>query len=341
MKHTFVLAFFLLAAGMFCVSCEQQDSGTSGGGGAASGTAPATSTGGGGGKRIAVIPKGTTHVFWKTVEAGVRDAGRELGVTVDWQGPLKEDDRGQQMGLVEQFISNNVSGIVLAPLDATALQEPVAAANARNIPVVIFDSPLNGEAGKDFVSLVATDNKKGGEMGATELVRLLNGKGKVVLIRYNVGSASTDLREQGFLETIAKHPGIQLIEKDRYAGATVGEAQQAAENLLDKLKQADGVFCSNESVTQGMLNVLVANGLAGKVKFVAFDTAPTIVDAIRNSQIHATVAQNPRKMGYLAVKTMVDHLNGTKIPTMVDTGCALVTRENLDTPDIKSILQGP
>jgi len=344
MKHTFVLAFLLLAASLFTVACEQQDGGDTTGSGGAATTGAATGgegSSGGGGKRIAVIPKGTTHVFWKTVEAGVRDAGKELGVTVDWQGPLKEDDRGQQIGLVEQFISNNVSGIVLAPLDATALQEPVAAAKAKNIPVVIFDSPLNGEAGKDFVSLVATDNKKGGEMGAAELARLLNGKGKVVLLRYNVGSASTDLREQGFLEAIAKHPGIEVIEKSRYAGATVGEAQQSAENLLDRLKQADGVFCSNESVTQGMLNVLVANGLAGKMKFVAFDTAPTIVEAIRNGQIHATVAQNPRKMGYLAVKTMVDHLNGTTAPPMVDTGCALVTKENLDKPEIKSILQGP
>ncbi len=341
MKHTFVLAFLCASTAMFALSCEQQDSGgTGGGGGATTGPGAGGGSGGGGQKRIAVIPKGTTHVFWKTVEAGARDAGKELGVTVNWQGPLKEDDRGQQIGLVEQFISNNVSGIVLAPLDATALQEPVSAANAKKIPVVIFDSPLNGEAGKDFVSLVATDNKKGGQMGGQELARLLGGKGKVVLIRYNVGSASTDLREQGFLEEMAKHPGIQLIEKDRYAGATVGEAQQSAENLLDKLRQADGVFCSNESVTQGMLNVLSANGLAGKTKFVAFDTAPNIVEAIRQGQIHATVAQNPRKMGYLAVKTMVDHLNGTTVPQMVDTGCALVTKENLDTPEIKSILQG-
>jgi ribose transport system substrate-binding protein len=327
------LAFVFLAAAvaLFACSCDQPDHSDH------ATTAPA----GGGAKRIAVIPKGTTHVFWRTVEAGVRDAGKELGVTVDWQGPLKEDDRGQQIGLVEQFISNNVSGIVVAPLDATALQEPVAAAMAKKIPVVIFDSPLNGEAGKDFVSLVATDNKKGGEMGAQELARLMGGKGKVVLIRYNVGSGSTDLREQGFLEAIAKFPDIQMIEKDRYAGATVGEAQQSAENLLDKLKQADGVFCSNESVTQGMLNVLVANGLAGKVKFVAFDTAPNIVHAIRNDQIHATVAQNPRKMGYLAVKTMVDHLNGVTVPLVVDTGCALVTKANLDTPEIKAMLQAP
>lgn len=342
MKHTFVLAFCLIATGLFGLSCEREDGGGTGGG--SGGANLSTTTGpaaGGSGKRIAVIPKGTTHVFWKTVEAGVRQAASELGVSVSWQGPLKEDDRGQQIGLVEQFISNNVDGIVLAPLDATALQEPVAAANAKKIPVVIFDSALNGEAGKDFVSLVATDNKKGGWMAGEELARLVGDKGKVVLLRYSVGSASTEQREAGFLEAMAKHPNIQVIEKNRYAGATVGEAQQTAENLLDKLKQADGVFCPNESSTQGMLNVVVANGLAGKIKFVGFDTSPALVDALRNGQIHATVAQNPRQMGYLAVKTMIDHLNGTTVPQMVDTGCALVTKENLDTPDIKAILQGP
>jgi ribose transport system substrate-binding protein len=322
-------------------SCNRESGSTASSGTSAT-TAPSTSgTGAGGSKTIAVIPKGTTHVFWKTVEAGAKQAGQELGVTINWQGPLKEDDRGQQIGLVEQFIANNVSGIVLAPLDATALQEPVAAANAKKIPVVIFDSPLNGEAGKDFVSLVATDNKKGGELAGEELARLIGNKGKVVLLRYSVGSASTDQREAGFLEAIAKHPQIEVIEKTRYAGATVGEAQQTAENLLDKLKQADGIFAPNESSTQGMLNVLVANGLAGKVKFVGFDTSPALIDALRNGQIHATVAQNPRKMGYMAVKTIVDHLNGQKVPTSVDTGCALVTKENLDTPEIKAVLQAP
>ena len=333
MKHTFVKGFWLLTLCLFAASCERQEN--AGGGGGAT-TAPA-----GGRKNIAVIPKGTTHVFWKSVEAGVRKAAAETGANVTWQGPLKEDDRGQQIGLVEQFISSKVDGIVVAPLDATALQEPVASAMSRKIPVVIFDSPLNGEAGKDFVSLVATDNKKGGVMAGDELARLIGGKGKVVLLRYNLGSGSTEQREAGFLEAMAKYPDIQLIEKDRYAGATIDQAQQTAENLLDKLRQADGVFCPNESVTQGMLNVVMANGLAGKIKFVGFDTAPNLVEALRTGHIHATVAQDPRKMGYLAVKTMVDHLDGKKVEPVIDTGCALVTKDNLDSPQIKEILQGP
>jgi ribose transport system substrate-binding protein len=328
-----VLSLCCLAVGLIGFSCNKEESGRS------ASTAPTTQSSGQ--RTIAVIPKGTTHIYWRTVEQGAKQAGKDLGVRIDWQGPLREDDRGQQIGLVEQFISNGVDGIVLAPLDATALQEPVAAAMAKRIPVVIFDSPLNGQAPKDFVSLVATDNHKGGEIGGEELARLLDGKGKVVLLRYQVGSASTEQREQGFLDSMSKHPGIEVIEKSRYGGATVGEAQQNSENLLDKLKQADGIFCPNESTTQGMLNVLVANGLAGKVKFVGFDTSPSLVNALKTGQIQGLVAQDPRKMGYVAVKTMVEHLDGKAVPTYIDTGCALVTPQNIDSPQIKALLQAP
>src|ERR1043166_4474081 len=112
--------------------------------------------------RIAVIPKGTTHVFWKSVESGARKAGEEMGVDIIWKGPLREDDRAEEIKVVEQFTAEGVDGIVVAPLDYEALARPVTAAMQRKIPVVIFDSALRGTAGKDFVSFVATNNKKGG-----------------------------------------------------------------------------------------------------------------------------------------------------------------------------------
>src|SRR5512137_1738696 len=99
--------------------------------------------------KIAVIPKGTTHVFWKSVEAGAKNAGKELGVEIVWKGPLKENDRAQQIAIVEQFITEGINGIVLAPLDDTALVRPVGAAMGKKIPVVVIDSALKGEAGKD------------------------------------------------------------------------------------------------------------------------------------------------------------------------------------------------
>lgn len=290
------------------------------------------------GEKIAVIPKGTTHSFWKSVEAGARQAGAEFGVEILWKGPLKEDDRAQQIGVVQQFVASNVDAIVLAPLDDTALRTPVKSAMDRHIPVVIFDSGLKAEAGKDFVSFVATDNHLGGKLAGEELVRLLGGKGKVVLLRYSEGSASTAAREAGFLEVLKAHPGIELLVENRYAGATIASAQDAAMNLIDKIRAADGVFAPNESSTQGLLLALRQTGLAGQKKFVGFDATPFLLAALKKGDIQALVAQNPQKMGYLGVATAVRHLRGEKVAAVVDTGCVLVTPQSLDTPAVRAVL---
>lgn len=289
-------------------------------------------------ERIAVIPKGTTHSFWKSVEAGARKAGAELGVEIIWKGPLKEDDRAQQIGVVQQFVASGVSAIVLAPLDDTALRGPVRSAAERNIPVVIFDSALKGEPGQDFVSFVATDNRLGGQLAGEELARLLGGKGKVVLLRYSEGSASTAARETGFLEVMRRHPDITITVDNRYGGATVSSAQDSAMNLIDKIREADGIFCPNESSTHGMLLALRQTNLAGKKKFVGFDTSPALLGALNRGDIQALVAQNPMKMGYLGVATVVRHLRGEKVEPVIDTGCALVTRDNQSDPDVKAVL---
>jgi ribose transport system substrate-binding protein len=291
--------------------------------------------------RLAVIPKGTTHVFWKSVEAGARKAGAEFGVEILWKGPLKESDRAEQIKIVEQFASEGVSGIVLAPLDDTALRRPVQAAMAKGIPVVIIDSALKGEAGQDFVNYVGTNNRLGGEMAGRELVRLLGGKGKVVLLRYQEGSASTTEREEGFLSVVKQSPEMRLLVENRYGGATASEAQTTALNLLDPLREADGIFCSNESLTFGMLLALRQNHLAGRAKFVGFDTSPPLLEALEKGELHALVAQNPTRMGYEGVKTMLAHLRGEKVPKVVDSGVALVTRENLGTPEVKALLGAP
>lgn len=288
---------------------------------------------------IAVIPKGTTHVFWKSVEAGAKQAGAELDVEIIWKGPLKENDRAQQIQVMEQFISQGVDAIALAPLDLKALVKPVKAAADRGIPVAIYDSALEGQPGKDFVSFVATNNEQGGRLGGERLAELLGGNGKVVLLRYMVGSASTVNREKGFLGALAKHPEIEVIVDNRYAGPTAGEAKANALNLLDQIWQADGIFCPNESSTMGMLLALQQEGLAGKVKFVGFDASPPLVKALIAGEIDALVVQNPRKMGYTAVKTLVQHLGGEAVETVIDTGVVVVTRENMNDPEIKPLIE--
>lgn len=291
---------------------------------------------------IAVIPKGTTHEFWKSVHAGAVKAERELGVKIIWKGPLKEDNREDQIKVVEDFVTKGVSGIVLAPLDDVALRGPVSNAVKSGIPVVIFDSDLRSE---DHVSFVATDNYKGGLIGGRHLAKLLGGKGRVVMLRYAEGSASTMNRERGFLDAMAENPGIQVVSANQYGGATTETAYKASENLLAPLRTPDGglaidgIFCPNESTTFGMLRALQDGGFAGKVRFVGFDSSQKLVEALRAGQIDALVLQNPFRMGYLGVKTLVEYLQGRQVDKRIDTGVTLVTRENMDEPEIRELLE--
>jgi ribose transport system substrate-binding protein len=303
-----------------------------GGGGAS--PAPARTT-------IAVIPKGTTHAFWQSIHAGAVKASRELDVDIIWRGPLREDDRDAQVTEVEGFVSRGVSGIVLAPLDEAALVGPVASAKTKKIPVVIFDSGLKGE---DYVSFVATDNVAGGRLGGEHMAKVLGGKGKVVLLRYAEGHDSTGKREEGFLEAMKANPGLEVVSSNQYGGADVEEAYKRSETLLSRYKQPDGslgvqgIFCANESTTFAMLRVLQANGWAGKVTFVGFDASDNLVAALRKGEIEALVIQDPVKMGYLGVKTMVQHLRGEKVERRIDTGVGVATRANMDEPAMKERL---
>ena len=295
--------------------------------------------------RIAFVPKGTTHEFWRTIHAGAVKAQRDLaakGVQVDlvWKGPLREDDREQQVQVVESFASQGVDGIVLAPLDEKALVRPVEEAKRLGVPTVIVDSAL---ASDQIVSFVATDNVKGGAMGADELGRLMGGKGKVLLLRYQEGSASTTAREEGFLARLKEAwPGLELIVADQYAGPTVDTAKRAAENLLNRHgKDIQGVFVVNETSTGGMLLALQDAGLAGKVKLVGFDGTAAFVAAMRAGQLHGFVLQNPFGMAALGLSTMVDHLLGKTVPKRVDTAAIVVTPANVDTPEARELLKPP
>jgi ribose transport system substrate-binding protein len=291
--------------------------------------------------KIAVIPKGTTHEFWQSIHAGANKAAKELGVEVIWRGPLREDDRDAQVSEVEGFISRGVSGIVLAPLDESALVGPVSEAMSRKIPVVIFDSGLKGD---NYVSFVATDNIKGGRMAGERIAESLGGKGNVVLLRYAEGHDSTGKREQGFLEALAGHPGIKVVSANQYAGTDVEGAYKKAEALLTSLKRpdgslgVDGMFCANESSTFAVMRVLQENGWAGKVKFVGFDASPNLVKGLRDGALDGLVVQDPVQMGYLGVKTMVAHLKGEKVERTIDTGVHLATHDNMDQPEMKSLL---
>ncbi|GMV67266.1 MAG: hypothetical protein AMXMBFR75_30580 [Candidatus Hinthialibacteria bacterium] len=289
--------------------------------------------------RIAVIPKGTTHEYWKTIHAGAIKAGKELGVEIIWKGPQKEDDREQQIQVVQNFTTSNVSGIVLAPLDAKALVNPVREATQAGIPVVIIDSGLEAEVGKDYISYVATDNYQGGVLSARRLAEKMGGTGKAILLRYQEGSASTELREAGFLDTLKKEfPNIEVVSDNQHAGPTTESGMQAAQRLLSQFPDIQGFYCPNESSTFGTLRALEVDGRAGKIAFVGFDSSEKLVQGMREGKIHGLALQNPLKMSYLGVKTLVSHLHGEKVEEKIDTGVVMVTPENMDQPDIKEVL---
>ena len=292
---------------------------------------------------IAVVPMGTTHEYWKMIHAGALQAQAELrasGLAVDiiWKGPLREDDRDQQIQVVENFIGRRVSGIVLAPLDSRALVAPVEQAMKVGIPVVIVDSGLQSSA---LVSFIATDNRAGGRLAARRLGTLLQGRGNVILLRVQVGSASCEEREAGFLEEIQTvFPQIKVISSNQHGGATRETALVASQNLLNRFgAQVNGVFAPNESTMAGMLIALHDAGLGGgKVQLVGFANSQTFAAALKRNDLHGLVLQDPVKMGYLGVKTIIQVLQGEKVPALVDTGVRIATVENLNDPAIASLL---
>jgi ribose transport system substrate-binding protein len=291
---------------------------------------------------IAVIPKGTTHSFWVAIHAGAMKAAEELGVEVIWKGPGREDDREAQIAEVETFVSRGVSGIVLAPTDDKALRIPVMNATRSGIPVVIIDSALDSE---DYVSFVATDNYQGGRLAGERMVEALGGEGRVMMLRYMEGSASTMSREDGFMEVMAENSAMNVISSNQHAGATAELAYQASENLLGRFKDADGnlevdgIYCPNESSAFGMLRALQDGGLAGSVTFIGFDASEQMVRGLEAGEFDSLVLQDPVNMAYLGVKTMVAHLRGETVEKRIDTGVTLVTRENMAEPRMQELLR--
>jgi len=287
--------------------------------------------------QIAVIPKGTSHEFWKSIHAGAVKASQELNVDVIWQGPQKEDDRNMQIQVVQNFISRGVDAIVLAPLDDVALVKPVEEAVKRGIKVAIIDSDIRTDA---YSSFVATDNYKGGQISADRLGEVLEGKGKALMLRYAEGSASTMKREQGFLDEMkAKYPNIELVSTNQYGGVTGETAFQASQNLLNKYGDTiQGIFCPNQSTTYGMLRALQTSGRAGKIKFVGFDPYEPLMKAMKEGQMQGITAQNPFKMGYLGVKTAVAAIEGEKVDKRIDTGAYMITPDNMNAPDMQEVI---
>lgn len=289
-------------------------------------------------KVIAVVPKGQALVFWQAVHAGALAAGKEFGADIQWNGPAAETDYTRQIEIVESFIARRVDGIALAPTERVALVSVIERANREGIPVTIFDSGANTE---NYVSFVATDNYAGGQMAARRLAQLLGGQGKVAVIAVTPGSASTSERERGFKDILEKQfPGIHIVAL-QYGMADRARSLAVTEDILTAHPDLGGIFASNESSAVGAAQALKSRNLGGKVRLVGFDSSPNLIDDLRGGTIDSLVIQNPYRMGYEAVKTLVNYLQKKTPAKRIDSGATLVTRDNMDTPEVQKLLNPP
>lgn len=287
-------------------------------------------------KVIAIVPKATSHIFWVQVERGVRAAEKDLGVEVLWNGAASETDYGRQIQIVDSMISRHVDAIGVAATERKILTKSLDRAAAAKIPVLIFDSGVEGD---NYLSFLSTNNYEGGVLGARELGRLLSGKGKVALMAHQPGSASTGERELGFEETLAKEfPGMSIVAR-QFSMSDRAKGRAAAENMLTAHADLGGIFCSAEPGSMGTALAIKSRGLSGKVKLIAFDSSEPIIDDLKGGTIAAMVVQDPFHMGYDTVRTLVDYLNGTVPPKRIDLAPRLIRKEDLDKPDVKKLLQ--
>lgn len=286
---------------------------------------------------LVFIPKSSDQVFWDLMREGVDRAVQEDGrVKLTWRGPAHNDDTGSQIRIVETYTRSDVDAILITPTDRTLLLDPIRAATAVGIKVIVVDSGLDGAY---HVNMVATENLRAGRMAAKRIAELLGNQGRVMVLRTVAGSASTDERAEGFLSYLKENaPRIEVME-DLHGGGSVGKSRNSALAMLQRNPGIGGVFAVNESATDGMLRALHDKGLAGKVRFVGFDSTELLNQALQKREIDALVIQNPQQMGYMAVKAAIGAVRNTPLKDkMVFTDTMLLTRENMNSAEVKKLL---
>jgi len=284
---------------------------------------------------VGVVPKGANHIFWKTVQAGAVKAAREYGLEVEWNAPTLEIDASRQISIVESMINRRLAGIVLAPVDRKALVAVVERAAAAGIPVAVFDSGIDTDR---RISYVATDNREGGRLAARTLAELVGGQGKVAVVGFMAGSASTMDREGGFEEEIrSRYPDIAMVQM-AFGMASQAVSMRATENILNAHPDLKGIFADNESSSAGAVQALKARPNR-KLRMVAFDSSDQLVADLRAGHIDALILQDPFKMGYEATKAVGPKLSGKEPEREVDSGIKLVRRDELEQADVLRLIK--
>lgn len=280
---------------------------------------------------IAVIPKASADIFWQSVHAGAVKGSQENHVAMVWDGPPNETDIAGEMQIMETMVNRQVDAIAVAPSDRSAFKIVVNRAAAANIPVVIYDSGIDGG---NYVTFVATDNYAGGELGADRIGKILAGKGNIVMIKTTPGGASTTAREDGFRHELqAKFPGIHILD-ERFGMASIAQSLAVAENMLTAHPNLNGIFCSNESGTTGAAQAIKER--SSKVKIVGFDSSPILIQELQDGIVDSLVIQDPFRMGETALGEAVKAARREPTPKQMFLAPRLITAADLSDPAVQA-----
>jgi len=265
---------------------------------------------------------------WLSVKAGAEDKAEELGnISITFRAPADKTDPSEQMRMVEDAINQKADAILLAPLDSIALTPIVDKAVKADIPVIDIDSPLDTNK---ITSFIATDNAEAAAIAADTLADLIGGKGKIAVINHQPGAGTAMLRENGFKKQIdSKYPDIKIVAT-QYSSGDKAIAMNQALDIMTANPDLAGFYACNEGSTVGVAQAIKQKNAVDKIKLVGFDKSEDTINAIKEGMIHATMVQNPYKMGQLAVQFAHDALNDKQVEKLVDTGVNVITKENVE-----------
>ena len=289
-------------------------------------------------KEIAVIVKTTNSDFWQNVKKGSNDAASKAkGYTATFQGAASDTDLAGQVALVENAVNRKVAGIVLAPSDPDALIPAMKKAWEAKIPVVLIDSAASDSGKAYYQSFLATDNKTAGEMSAKTLIDKIGTTGKIAVMSYTAGSGSEIGRVGGFTDYVKKHSKLQIVGPF-YSNSQMGTALNQTTDVLAAHPDLKGIFGANEPTAIGMGRALAQAGKAGKVVAIGFDGNADLQGFVKDGTIEAIAVQSAYEMGNLGVKTVMELVEGKKVPAFRDTGVLMVNKKNIDSPAAKNVL---
>lgn len=275
--------------------------------------------------QIALVAKALDSEWWQRVKSGAEEAARATpGIKLAVLAPEREINIDQQASILEDQITKKVSALAVAPAGVSEILPLLDKAKAAGIPVIIFDTDVDWNS---KLSFVGSDNREAGRLAGAHIVKVLGGKGRVAVIRGILGIRTHDERLAGFREAIAATPEITCVTVQP-ANSERGMGMTVAENILTSHPDLKAIFATNDQMALGALEAIAARNVAGKVAVVGVDATREAVTAVQSGKMSADISMHPEALGRGAVEAAIKAARGQAVEKRIDTGAALVTREN-------------